>query len=492
MRELGAAAVAAAIAYGAASAVGVTGAGHARWVAAGGVAGALAAMQVALVLGRRRRGVAATGAIADGARGEATRYLDQRVTGSRRSAAHPLELAPALEELLARAAALGDARIYGVSHDERQLIALVVDDGGPAGDREAASVRLDRRARAWLLANPRPIDSGRLAELPLGGLRQPIEELVGSLGGDLVLPLVHRGQLVGLATARGNARRALRGPALDAVQAAQDATASALAELRLRAAEAERSQVEREVERAGRVQIEVGGGSPFEEVAGWQVERCFAAARQFSGAWWTTAALPGPRLLVGLGEVTGRGVPAALLSASAVGAVQAASRMLGTGFEPDVVLELIHRSVRQAGGGAYQMSALVAVVDARARAVSFAGAGHPFPYVWRAGGGELGALVSRGNLLGGEEPPIRSSARRSIERDEAIVFYSASATDARSPEGEPFGERRLRRALRQASDEGGPATGLATWVAAAVRAHVGDGALEDDLLVATVAAVQGR
>ncbi|HWM84645.1 MAG TPA: PP2C family protein-serine/threonine phosphatase [Kofleriaceae bacterium] len=467
LRELGATALAAAGAASGAALFG--GAGPARWGLAGGLAIGLLGLQLAL-----RRGP-----VAGAAHVEASRFLEQRMARARSREERPLALARGLAELLASVSPLGQVRIFTVSDDGDHLVA----GEGPAID----PVPVDRRARAWIIANPRPIERARLSELPAGGLRLPIERLVVALGGDLVLPLVHHDRLVGMAIAYGNARRAMRGSGLVAVEAAQQAAASALEELLLRDEADRRAGVEREVERAGMVHVESDGDS-VEEQAGWRVVRRFSPARQFSGAWWTTAALPGPRLLVALGEVTGRGVPAALLSASAIGVCQAAARMLGSRLEPQTVLELVHGSLHQARGDAYRMSCFVAVLDAAARAVSFAGAGHPFPYVWRAAGG-LGALVSRGNLLGGEAPPRRSAARQPLAPGDVVLFYSASATDARSPDGEAFGERRLRRLLL---DLQGSSGAVAERVEAAVRAHVGEGSLEDDLLVAAVSAAPGR
>jgi phosphoserine phosphatase RsbU/P len=126
--------------------------------------------------------------------------------------------------------------------------------------------------------------------------------------------------------------------------------------------------------------------------------------------------------------------------------------MLGTSFEVLSLLELLNRTVREVGGDDYSMSCFAALIDANGRTVSFANAGHPFPYVVRrpADGGaraELTALVSRGTLLGSKQPYLTASSAR-LEPDDVLIFYSDSLVDSRSPEREPFGERRLQRLLR--------------------------------------------
>ncbi|HEU5056283.1 MAG TPA: PP2C family protein-serine/threonine phosphatase, partial [Kofleriaceae bacterium] len=194
--------------------------------------------------------------------------------------------------------------------------------------------------------------------------------------------------------------------------------------------------------------------------------------------------------------VTGRGAPAALLSATAMGICESATRSLGGGLELHGVLELLHGSVREASGGSFGMTALVALVDAEARIVSFAGAGHPFPFLIRppargveGARGSLRSLVSRGTQLGAAERPVRSLSSELIEPGDVLVFFTDSLTDARDEAGHAFGERRLQHLLRRASLVGpiGPdGSDLADQLAMEMAAHVGGRSLDDDIIIATV------
>jgi sigma-B regulation protein RsbU (phosphoserine phosphatase) len=348
----------------------------------------------------------------------------------------------------------------------------------------------------WLTANGTAIATGLLDEMPLGGLRAPVAHFVRGLSADLVVPLVHRDRLLAIATARGRAAHVLRGGLAGELRALQQAAAAVLGELRLRAEAEQQADVTREVEAAATVQRETAPATTAARMAGCRVVRHYAPASQFSGAWWCARELPDGRLFAGIGEVTGRGAPAALLSAAAMGVCESATRSLGGGLELHGVLELLHGAVRSAGGGAFAMSAVVALIDVEARLVSFAGAGHPFPFLVRPAAlgreharGSLRSLVSRGSLLGADEAPVRALGSEPIAAGDALVFFTASLTDARDEAGHTFGERRLQHILRRASLVGpiGPdGSDLADQVADEVAAHVGLRSLDDDVLVATV------
>ncbi|HLU67928.1 MAG TPA: PP2C family protein-serine/threonine phosphatase [Kofleriaceae bacterium] len=468
--ELGAAACAAGGAW--AVARGLAGAPEpaARWILAGALGGGLALGHAALRAAGRRRALDPAVVARDVM--EARRYLAECAATGIDTADRVARLTEGLGLLLADAADLREVRI------ER------TDEHG----------RLDPRVRAWLVANRAPMSAAHLGELALGGLRQPVEAYVLGLGADVVLPLVHRERLVGVATARGPARSAVRGRRAGAVRAVQRAAAAALGELVLRAQIEQRAGVTQEVEAAASVQRAAAPGTSAEELGGCRVVRFYAPARQFSGAWWTARELADGRLFAAVGEVTARGVPAALLSATALGVCEAANRALAGRIEIDGLLGLLDGSVRQAGRGAFSMSCLALLVDVRAREVTFASAGHPFPYLcrpWMGAGarGALRAMVSRGSHLGGQDEPRATITTLSIAPGDVMVLYTSSLTDARDPAGQTFGERRLQHVLRRASLVGptGPDGGeLADQIGDQVLGHVGDRPLDDDVLVATV------
>jgi serine phosphatase RsbU (regulator of sigma subunit) len=438
---------------------------------AGALGGGLAIVQLVLRHAGRPGSARALRAGEDG--GEVRRYLAECAATGVGTEGRVARMAEGLGLLLAEAAPLSQVQL------------ALADD--PASS-------LDPRVRTWLAVNRAPIAAAHLDELRLGGLRQPVEAFVRGLGADLVLPLVHRGRLVGVASARGPARRVLRGRSAGAVQVIHDAAGAVLGEVLLRGQLDQRAEMTREVAAAASVGREQEAGTSEDVLAGCRVIRFYAPARQFSGTWWTAHELSDGRLFVALGEVTARGVPAALLSATAIGACEAAKQGLGSGVEITALLELLHNSVSAAGRGAYSMSCVVAIIDADEGVVAFTCAGHPFPYLCRPWMGHnkrgaLRAMVSRGTQLGGVDPPMKSVSTLAITPSDVLVFFSSSLIDARNSEGSSFGDRRLQHIVRHASVTGATEPDglrLADRIGDDVLAHIGDRPLDDDVLVATV------
>jgi serine phosphatase RsbU (regulator of sigma subunit) len=447
-----------------------------RWAAAGAVAVTVGGLQIALSR-RGRAGGTAAAAPATPVDPRDVRTVLESSMAQGPVEHRPMQLARGLAQVVA-AAGVEDVRLYAMD----QLHGTLMDVTG------GAVIPLDRRVATWLGANSIPFHAAQVRELRLGGLRDPVEQFVRSTGAELLLPLVHRDRLVGLAVGRGRVRKGA------SLVEAQEATAAALGQLLLEAAVAEQAEVAHEVAAAASVHRDTEPRTTVEELGGCRIARYYAPARQFSGAWWIARALSDGRVFTALGEVTGRGVPAALLSATAMGVCEATMIALRGGIELHGLLELMHASVRAAGRGAYGMSCVLSLIDPGSGLVAFSSAGHPFPYRVRrvASGNERDAvrvMVSRGSQIGGHDEPVRSLASEEIARGDLLVFYSASTTDARAEEGQTFGERRLQHTLRRATVIGANApdgTPLATHVGLAVDAHVAGRPLDDDVLIATV------
>jgi sigma-B regulation protein RsbU (phosphoserine phosphatase) len=335
-------------------------------------------------------------------------------------------------------------------------------DPDPAAGDPASMMRLDARVRAWLVANHGLLVASELAPRRLGGLREPVEALFVSLHADVVVPLVDRDELVAVVSAEIGGRGTLTDEQRLLVTQAVRAAANGFTYLHLfREAEA-RQAVAREVEVASAVQQARATGEVRHRFGGCEVIACYRPAANFGGDWWTTHELPDGRVLVAIGDVSGRGVPVALISSTVEGACETTPRILGDAFDPIGFLHLLNREVLDVGGGRYGMSCFVAVFDPRAGTVVYANAGHPFPYVCRAadaaqaesvsarrpGHTELRALVSRGTPLGVAEPTL-SVATLELATDDVVVFYTSALVDARNGEGVAYGERRLQRVLRQ-------------------------------------------
>lgn len=201
------------------------------------------------------------------------------------------------------------------------------------------------------------------------------------------------------------------------------------------------------------------------------------------GDWWTYQELPSGRLLVAVGDVTGHGVPATMIAAAARGAVSVLVEE-----DPELtatkVLSTLDRIVSEIGRGRFWMTCVVAIFEPVLGELVVANAGHTLPFLVRKekDAAELHSLLAQGNPLGS---PLRHFRERRypMHWGDIIVFYSDGVTEHRNPEGQLFGEKRLRALLKKRQSGSGISVTaqLRDALLGAIRHFGGDTPPEDDL-----------
>lgn len=355
--------------------------------------------------------------------------------------------------------------------------------GGEAGPTRPIAEPVEawlRRRGAFAIAD--------LATERLDERRAEIDAWTRSLDDvDVAVPLVDRDVLVGLAA--GTRARPLRDGDRVFLDEAARAAARALTVLALTREVERRADLARELELAEAVRQARAVGD-VSTLAGSRVAVIYQPAARVAGDMWSCAPLPDERLLVLVGDVAGRGLPAALVSAAIHGASQAAAGLLGARATPAAVLGMLHDTVTEVDGGRHRVTAMAAIIDRRARRVAWASAGHRGGYLLHPidGGVELHALIARGTALGEPERVI-GTGERALEPGDTIVLTSDGVVEARNSEGVAWGERRLQRTLRTLGGRGGDH--LAEALSDAVHQHVGDAPHDDDILVVAIADPSG-
>jgi len=156
------------------------------------------------------------------------------------------------------------------------------------------------------------------------------------------------------------------------------------------------------------------------------------------------------RLLMVVGDVTGHGMPAAMIAATARGAVEALSMEDEESLAPLRVLKAIDCAIHDVGKQQLLMTCFALLVDPQNGSVRFANAGHCFPYVLRPDRqgrlGKPGVLAARGNPLGSPRKII-NSGERAFSPGDVLVLTTDGLFDRISVSGDRFGEKRLRMLL---------------------------------------------
>lgn len=175
-----------------------------------------------------------------------------------------------------------------------------------------------------------------------------------------------------------------------------------------------------------------------------------------------------------VGDVVGKGLPAALYAALVVGTLRGIHK---TGSPPAQVLELLNKRLRMRVVGDRFCAAQYAVFDPTSRALHYTNAGLPGPlHVSPRGCREL----KEGGVPAGLFEDARYEAQRvQLEPGDAILFMTDGLNEAQSPGGEEFGMERLLEVC--AAFRSGPAQTLLHHVFAAVDGFVGEHPQHDDM-----------
>jgi serine phosphatase RsbU (regulator of sigma subunit) len=200
-------------------------------------------------------------------------------------------------------------------------------------------------------------------------------------------------------------------------------------------------------------------------------------AREVSGDLYDFFRLPDGRLAFFVGDVSGKGMPAALFMI----AVRTLIRHLTPSANgPADLLRRLNRALSDNNPTALFVTLLHGIYDREDGSVMLASGGHPQPLLRRRDGRVEEVPLPPGMLLGSVAEPRIGDTRLSMECGETLILYSDGFTEAFTPDRkEMFGRERLCEIL------GGQRTSLlleacADEASAAVQRFSGQIELQDD------------
>jgi len=338
---------------------------------------------------------------------------------------------------------------------------------------------------SWLEEHAQPIARDDLAAQRLADLREPIERLFESHGAAVLVPLLNRDEVVGmLALHELETRRALKSDERRLLERTQEHAAAALVYARMYEQATTRVEMDKEVGLAAAVQKAFIPRGELLEVADMSFSGLYAPASKVGGDWWSVHELPDERVLLLIGDVTGHGIPAAMVTAAAKGCYDVAQRLMSDEFDVVRLLDLLDDAVRKAGGNQFYMTCFATLLDPPRKRVTYANAGHVVPYLCRSkpdGTVALDALVARGNPLGAVEKAEYQSTSRELRSGDILVWYTDGIVECTNPLRRQFGDRRMQRLLRRVDAARATVQGVRNDLARAAIAFQEGHPADDDI-----------
>jgi serine phosphatase RsbU (regulator of sigma subunit) len=228
----------------------------------------------------------------------------------------------------------------------------------------------------------------------------------------------------------------------------------------------EQERLRKELELGRRIQAELLPHAAlrltFGEVAGLSIP-----AREVGGDFFNYFPLDEHTAAFLVGDVSGKGVPAALLMANAQATIRA---LLPLQRDLSALANRLDQEIDLSVPPSTYLTLFIALLDGRERQIQYLNAGHNPPLLLRSDG-SIAELETTGRPLGLLAGGGYETRALSVTGGDALFLYTDGLIECENAHGEPFGRERLRDVVSDARDE--PLDVVLARANEAVRAHRG-------------------
>jgi len=227
---------------------------------------------------------------------------------------------------------------------------------------------------------------------------------------------------------------------------------------------------------------QAGEAAPLEAFAS------MSSAREVGGDLYDFFHTADGKAWFAVGDVSDKGMPAALFMARTVDLVRVVARLMPDPGDPGrrlaAIMGHVNRELCQNNGSTMFVTLLIGLYDPARATVHLCNAGHPAPYLLRGTGALRTLEAPQGIPLGIVPEREWTCLAQRLEPGDAIFAFSDGVTEAMDARGEFFGESRLEHALARTPDHH-PAR-LVEAVTGAVDRFAGASAHSDDVTALAV------
>jgi len=248
-------------------------------------------------------------------------------------------------------------------------------------------------------------------------------------------------------------------------------------------ADAVREAAERDLRIAREIQTGLLPANVARQVegTGLDVHAVLEPARQVGGDLYEVLRLDRDRVLVAVGDVSGKGIPEALFMAVAMTLLRSMAR---EGKPPEVILRALTDELLAQNPRGMFVTLQCLVFDFAKGTVTCASAGHHGAALILPGHTPRLAFDSTGCVLGLLPAGDVSTETLPLQPGETLVLFTDGVSEALDPNDDLFGEERLLEYLRDSPDR--DARDTAVGVLDAVRRHAAGAKQSDDITIVSV------
>jgi sigma-B regulation protein RsbU (phosphoserine phosphatase) len=298
-------------------------------------------------------------------------------------------------------------------------------------------------------------------------------------------PLIYAGQLLGvLVIARCGGVEPFHAADFHTFKALAEQSAFSLFDAILHHEANEKKQIIRDLRVANEVQ-RVLLPSEAPKLDGYDISGTNVPARYLSGDYFDFIPIDGDRCAAVIADVSGKGVPAALLMAMCRSVLRL---LVMTESAPAEVMKRLNTQLYPDIKEDMFISMAYAVLNRHDGSITMVRAGHDAPAVFRAATGQVEMIKPPGMAVGIDSGSAFNKVTHDfflkLEPGDCLVFYTDGVTEALDRSGDEFGLEAMKKAIQASAADG--AAAVVTRVAAEVRAFIGDFPQNDDITLIAI------
>lgn len=215
---------------------------------------------------------------------------------------------------------------------------------------------------------------------------------------------------------------------------------------------------------------------PFPERKEFEIHAEMIPAREVGGDFYDFFLIDDERLGFVIGDVSDKGVPAALFMAVSKTLLKATAL---TGVAPGVCLHQVNNMLCRDNASAMFVTVFYGILHLRSGEVIYSNGGHNPPLIWRADGRVEATEGTGGLVLGAQANSGYQAKKITLQPQEGIFLYTDGITEATDVDNNAFAEMRLHECLQRRHNTA--LSDMVAQIAEEVRAFSQSAPQTDDL-----------
>src|SRR6188474_3246712 len=251
---------------------------------------------------------------------------------------------------------------------------------------------------------------------------------------EMVAPIISNDEVIGVFDLESDELNAYSNDDLEVLMLLSSQVAIIIEKVMLHENLIEKQRLETQLEVARQVQLELLP-SRDPQLEGFEISAYNFPTEEVSGDYYDWVRIYDDQIGLVIADVSGKGVPAALLMAFLRASLRAATHI---GYSPHISMAKVNYLLWESIERNQYVTAFYGILDASSRTLAYTNAGHNPPLLLDADGESR--FLERGNIPLGIFPQTRyHEYYLTIEPDQLFVLYTDGVTEAANSEGEEFG-----------------------------------------------------